>query len=80
MPGLKGVKNSFLIFINELFGLSMSFQSYMNPVISGDCSGSTITKIGNDCYTKSIVLFYMEVVIQPVFHSRSRYGESWLIF
>ena len=41
----------FFLLVNLVFGQSVSFQTYMNPVIPGDHPDCTVTKVGNDYYT-----------------------------
>ncbi|MCW8850921.1 MAG: family 43 glycosylhydrolase, partial [Melioribacteraceae bacterium] len=79
---------SFLIFINMIYAQSVSFETYINPVIPGDHPDPTVTKIGNDFYTSgssfnptpkiyhSTDLVHWEVIAQPVSASWFRYGDS----
>ncbi len=78
----------FLIFTISVLGQSVSFNSYMNPVIPGDHPDCTITKIGNDFYTTgssfnvtpviyhSTDLVHWEAIAQPVSAAWSEYGDS----
>ncbi len=40
-----------LIFGGQGLAQSVSFKTYMNPVIPGDHPDCTLTKVGNDFYT-----------------------------
>jgi xylan 1,4-beta-xylosidase len=83
----KVISYSFL-FINIVFGQSMSFRTYINPVIPGDHPDCTLTKIGNDYYTTgssfnvtpviyhSTDLVHWEAIAQPVSPSWSKYGDT----
>jgi beta-xylosidase len=78
----------FLIFTISVLGQSVSFNSYMNPVIPGDHPDCTIKKIGNDFYTTgssfnvtpviyhSTDLVHWEAIAQPVSAAWSEYGDS----
>jgi xylan 1,4-beta-xylosidase len=78
----------FLIFCYCIYGQSVSFETYLNPVIPGDHPDPTLTKIGNDFYTSgssfnptpkiyhSTDLVHWEVIAQPVAASWSGYGDS----
>jgi xylan 1,4-beta-xylosidase len=78
----------FLLLSNTGMGQSVSFNTYMNPVIPGDHSDCTLTKIGNDFYTTgssfnptpviyhSTDLVHWEAIAQPVSASWSGYGDS----
>ena len=78
----------FLIFCYCIYGQSVSFDTYLNPVIPGDHPDPTLTKIGNDFYTSgssfnptpkiyhSTDLVHWEVIAQPVAASWSGYGNS----
>ncbi|MGE5861484.1 MAG: family 43 glycosylhydrolase [Ignavibacteria bacterium] len=78
----------FLILNYNIYGQSVSFKTYMNPVIPGDHPDPTLTKIGNDFYTTgssfnitpkiyhSTDLVHWEVVSQPVSASWSSYGDQ----
>jgi xylan 1,4-beta-xylosidase len=78
----------FLIFCYFIYGQSVSFDTYLNPVIPGDHPDPTLTKIGNDFYTSgssfnptpkiyhSTDLVHWEVIAQPVAASWSGYGNS----
>jgi len=77
-----------LFLINVGFGQSLSFQTYMNPVIPGDHPDATLTRIGDDFYTTgssfnitpkiyhSSDLVHWEVISQPVSASWSLYGDA----
>ncbi|HES60262.1 MAG TPA: glycoside hydrolase, partial [Caldithrix sp.] len=77
-----------LLFFYYNYGQSVSFQTYMNPVIPGDHPDATLTKIGNDYYTTgssfnitpriyhSTDLVHWEVIAQPVKASWSLYGDE----
>ncbi len=78
-----------VLFLMDLgFGQSVSFKTYMNPVIPGDHPDCTISKIGNDFYTTgssfnptpviyhSTDLVHWEAIAQPVSASWSGYGDS----
>ncbi|HEY9123165.1 MAG TPA: family 43 glycosylhydrolase, partial [Bacteroidales bacterium] len=70
-----------------LFGQS-SFETYTNPVIPGDHSDCTLTKVGNDFYTTgssfnptpviyhSTDLVHWEAIAQPVAADWSEYGDA----
>lgn len=70
------------------FGQSLSFKTYMNPVIPGDHPDCTLTKIGNDYYTTgssfnvtpviyhSTDLVHWEAIAQPVSASWTGYGDA----
>ena len=76
-----------LLFSLSVFAQSVSFQTYMNPVIPGDHPDCTISKVGNDFYTTgssfnvtpviyhSTDLVHWEAIAQPV-SSWSEYGDS----
>jgi len=79
----------YLLFISyNVTGQSVSFMTYMNPVIPGDHPDPTLTKIGNNFYTsgssfnptpkiyRSSDLVHWEVIAQPVSASWSGYGDS----
>jgi beta-xylosidase len=67
---------------------SPSFKTYMNPVIPGDHSDCTLTKVGNDFYTTgssfnptpvichSTDLVHWEAIAQPVSASWPLYGDA----
>src|SRR5512135_1037000 len=69
-------------------GQSVSFQTYMNPVIPGDHPDCTLTKVGGDYYTTgssfnptpviyhSTDLVHWEAIAQPVSASWTGYGDS----
>jgi xylan 1,4-beta-xylosidase len=79
---------SFLISIDLIFGQSVSFETFINPVIPGDHPDPTLSKIGNDFYTSgssfnptpkiyhSTDLVHWEVIAQPVSASWFQYGDS----
>jgi beta-xylosidase len=70
------------------FAQSISFQTYVNPVIPGDHPDPTLTKIGKYFYTsgssfnptpkiyRSTDLVHWEVIAQPVSASWTGYGDS----
>ena len=65
----------FLIFTISVLGQSVSFNSYMNPVIPGDHPDCTITKIGNDFYTTG-----SSFNVTPVIHQAEDAGAAkWFI-
>jgi beta-xylosidase len=79
----------FVLILNySLFSQSVSFQTYINPVIPGDHPDPTLTKIGNDFYTSSSSfnptpkiyhstdLVHWEVIAQPVKASWAVYGDE----
>jgi xylan 1,4-beta-xylosidase len=78
----------FLLFNICILGQSVSFNTFMNPVIPGDHPDCTLTKVGNDFYTTgssfnptpviyhSTDLVHWEAVAQPVAASWSTYGDS----
>lgn len=77
-----------LLYFNYIIGQSVSFNTYVNPVIPGDHPDPTLTKIGNYFYTsgssfnptpkiyRSTDLVHWEVIAQPVAASWSVYGDS----
>jgi xylan 1,4-beta-xylosidase len=77
-----------LIYKCNLFGQSVSFKTYVNPIIPGDHPDPTLTKVGNDFYTSgssfnptpkiyhSTDLVHWEVVAQPVKASWVVYGDE----
>jgi beta-xylosidase len=79
---------SCLIIIVNLNAQSISFTTYMNPVIPGDHPDCTLTKVGNDYYTTgssfnvtpviyhSTDLVHWEAIAQPVSSAWSGYGDS----
>ncbi len=79
---------SFLLFNLIVPAQSVSFQTYMNPVIPGDHPDCTLTKVGNDFYTTgssfnptpviyhSTDLVHWEAVAQPVSAAWSNYGDQ----
>ncbi|HTR81072.1 MAG TPA: family 43 glycosylhydrolase, partial [Bacteroidota bacterium] len=78
----------FLFLVIPGFGQSVSFQTYMNPVIPGDHPDCTLTQVGKDFYTTgssfnptpviyhSTDLVHWEAVAQPVSASWSSYGDA----
>ncbi len=81
--------NVFLLLIPILtFGQSISFKTYMNPVIPGDHADCTVSKVGNDFYTTgssfnptpviyhSTDLVHWEAIAQPVSAAWSGYGDT----
>jgi xylan 1,4-beta-xylosidase len=76
-----------ILFFNS-YGQSVSFNSYMNPVIPGDHPDCTVSRIGNDFYTTgssfnptpviyhSTDLVHWEAVARPVSASWPEYGDS----
>lgn len=78
----------FLLFNFFVFGQSVSFQTYMNPVIPGDHPDCTISKVGNNFYTTgssfnptpviyhSTDLVHWEAIAQPVNSAWTGYGDS----
>jgi xylan 1,4-beta-xylosidase len=72
----------------QLYGQSISFSTYMNPVIPGDHPDCTLTKVGNDFYTTgssfnptpviyhSTDLVHWEAIAQPVSAAWSGYGDA----
>ena len=79
---------SFLFQLIIGFGQSPSFKTYINPVIPGDHSDCTLTKVGNDFYTTgssfnptpviyhSTDLIHWEAIAQPVSAAWSNYGDA----
>lgn len=77
-----------LVMIFNTYGQSVSFNTYMNPVIPGDHADCTLSRIGNDYYTTgssfnptpviyhSTDLVHWEAIAQPVSASWSGYGDS----
>ncbi len=78
----------FLFLTNLEYAQSLSFNTFMNPVIPGDHPDCTLTKIGNDFYTTgssfnptpviyhSTDLVHWEAIAQPVSAAWSGYGDS----
>src|SRR3972149_2574999 len=78
----------FLISCYYMYGQSVSFETYLNPVIPGDHPDPTLTRIGNDFYTsgssfnptpniyRSTDLVHWQVIAQPVSASWSQYGDN----
>ena len=76
-----------LILFNA-YGQSVSFNTYMNPVIPGDHPDCTLSRVGNDFYTTgssfnptpviyhSTDLVHWEAIAQPVSAAWSGYGDS----
>src|SRR4030042_124424 len=76
------------IYFQNICGQSVSFETYMNPVIPGDHPDPTLTRIGDDFFTSgssfnptpkiyhSTDLVHWEVVSQPVSASWSGYGDE----
>jgi xylan 1,4-beta-xylosidase len=77
------------LFINvNLYSQSISFNTYMNPVIPGDHPDCTLTKVGNDYYTTgssfnvtptiyhSTDLVHWEAIAQPVSASWLKFGDK----
>jgi beta-xylosidase len=70
------------------YSQSVSFQTYMNPVIPGDHPDCTLSRFGDDYYTTgssfattpiiyhSTDLIHWEAVSQPVSNSWSQFGTS----
>jgi beta-xylosidase len=79
---------SCLLICTFAFAQSISFQTYLNPVIPGDHPDPTLTKIGKYFYTsgssfnptpkiyRSTDLVHWEVIAQPVSASWSQYGDA----
>ena len=77
-----------LLLISKINGQSVSFNTYMNPVIPGDHPDCTLTQVGNDFYTTgssfnptpviyhSTDLVHWEAIAQPVSAAWSDYGDS----
>lgn len=71
-----------------LMSQSISFKTYLNPVIPGDHPDPTLTKVGKYFYTsgssfnptpkiyRSTDLVHWEVIAQPVSAAWSEYGDS----
>ncbi len=82
------IKLFLIMFVSNIFCQSISFKTYMNPVIPGDHPDPTLTKIGKYFYTsgssfnptpkiyRSTDLVHWEVIAQPVSASWSEYGDS----
>jgi beta-xylosidase len=78
-----------LMFLAQLNGLSQSpsFKTYTNPVIPGDHSDCTLTKVGKDYYSTgssfnptpviyhSTDLIHWEAIAQPVSAAWTKYGD-----
>ncbi|MFH0992452.1 MAG: family 43 glycosylhydrolase [bacterium] len=70
------------------YGQSLSFKTFMNPVIPGDHPDCTVTKIGNHFYTTgssfnptpviyhSTDLVHWEAIAQPVSAAWTGYGDT----
>ncbi len=77
-----------LLQVSFCFSQSPSFKTYTNPVIPGDHSDCTLTKVGNDFYTTgssfnptpviyhSTDLIHWEAISQPVSAAWSNYGDA----
>jgi len=77
-----------LIYNCNFFAQSVSFETYLNPVIPGDHPDPTLSKVGNDFYTSgssfnptpkiyhSTDLVHWEVIAQPVKASWYVYGDE----
>jgi xylan 1,4-beta-xylosidase len=78
-----------LLFISaHLYSQSVSFNTYMNPVIPGDHPDCTLTKVGGDYYTTgssfnvtptiyhSTDLVHWEAIAQPVSASWLKFGDK----
>lgn len=77
-----------LLFAPLLTGQSISFSTFTNPVIPGDHSDCTLSKIGNHFYTTgssfnptpiiyhSTNLTHWEAIAQPVSAEWSQYGDG----
>lgn len=73
---------------SSVYGQSLSFRTYMNPVIPGDHPDCTVTKVGNDFYTTgssfnptpviyhSTDLVHWEAIAQPVSAAWTGYGDT----
>jgi xylan 1,4-beta-xylosidase len=73
---------------NDGSAQSTSFTTFMNPVIPGDHSDCTLTKVGNDFYTTgssfnptpviyhSTDLVHWEAIAQPVSATWTNYGDA----
>jgi xylan 1,4-beta-xylosidase len=78
----------YLVFTNLGLSQSVSFNTFMNPIIPGDHPDCTISKVGDDYYTTgssfnvtpviyhSSDLVHWEAIAQPVSASWSGYGDS----
>ncbi len=87
---LKLFGSSAWIFVltNLAFAQSLSFQTYVNPVVPGDHADCTVTKVGTGYYTTgssfnptpviyySTDLVHWEAIAQPVNASWSGYGNA----
>ncbi len=77
-----------IILCLNIWGQSVSFNTYMNPVIPGDHPDCTLTRVGNDFYTTgssfnvtpviyhSTDLVHWEAIAQPVSAAWSGYGDA----
>ncbi|MEG8946299.1 family 43 glycosylhydrolase [Rosettibacter firmus] len=77
-----------IVFASSFYSQSISFKTYMNPIIPGDHPDPTLTKVGKYFYTsgssfnptpkiyRSTDLVHWEVIAQPVSASWSGYGDS----
>lgn len=78
----------FLFLSFHIYGQSVSFKTYVNPVIPGDHPDPTLTKIGDYFYTsgssfnptpkiyRSTDLVHWEIIAQPVSASWPEYGDK----
>jgi xylan 1,4-beta-xylosidase len=88
---MKSLKILFIFLQFSIYGLSgqsVSFKTYLNPVIPGDHPDPTLTKVGNDFYTSgssfnptpkiyhSTDLVHWQVIAQPVSASWFVYGDE----
>ncbi len=85
---LFAVFNCLVLSLNPGYGQSVSFRTYMNPVIPGDHPDCTVTKVGKDFYTTgssfnptpviyhSTDLVHWEAIAQPVSAAWMNYGDS----
>jgi len=77
-----------LFLSNLIFAQSLSFKTYMNPIIPGDHPDCTLTKVGNEFYTTgssfnptpiiyhSTDLVHWEAIAQPVSAAWTGYGDT----
>lgn len=77
-----------IFFYLYIYGQSVSFQTYVNPVIPGDHPDPTLTKIGDNFYTTgssfnitpriyhSTDLVHWQVISQPVSAAWASYGDA----
>lgn len=78
----------FLLTVHTADAQSLSFQTYMNPVIPGDHADCTVTQVGDGYYTTgssfnptpviyySTDLVHWKAIAQPVSSSWSGYGDA----